>query len=70
MKDTRILVAADIVSDANLVKKLLRDEFENIFVSTAPDQAVDDFERRKPDVLIWPSTPRQKPNGTTWGSIV
>lgn len=52
MKDARILVAADIVADAELVRSLLRDEFENVFISTSPDKAISDFEHCMPDVLI------------------
>lgn len=48
----RILVASDVVSDAELVRKLLRDEFERISLSTDADQLVEDFERFKPDVLV------------------
>lgn len=52
MKEARILVATEVVSDAELVKKLLHDDFEQVFVSTDPDRAVADFERHKPDVLV------------------
>jgi CheY-like chemotaxis protein len=52
MKNARILVATDIVADADLVKQLLGDEFDHVVVSTDPDKAVDDFERNRPDVLI------------------
>jgi CheY-like chemotaxis protein len=52
MKDPSILVATDIVADAEVVRSLLRDEFENVCISTTPDQAVLDFERQQPDVLI------------------
>ncbi|MDP2868791.1 response regulator [Methyloversatilis sp.] len=48
----RILVASDVVSDAELVRKLLRDEFEKISLSTDADRSVEDFERFKPDVLV------------------
>lgn len=51
-EDVRILVASDIVSDAELVRRLLRDEFEKIFLSTDPDRSIEDFERIKPDVLL------------------
>lgn len=36
----KILVASDSPSDAALVKKLLAQEFEQVFLSTNPDQAV------------------------------
>jgi len=52
MKDARILVATHNTADAELVRNLLRDEFENVFVSTDPNKAVDDFDRNKPAVLI------------------
>ncbi|MHB1677116.1 MAG: response regulator [Sulfuriferula sp.] len=50
--DATILVATDNITDAALVKKLLDDEFEKIFMSTAPDKAVKDFMRHPPDVLV------------------
>lgn len=46
MKDARILVATDIVADAELVRRLLQDEFENVFTSISPDKAISDFEHR------------------------
>lgn len=52
MKDARILVATNVVADAEVVKELLRDEFDHVVVSTDPDKAVDDFDRNQPDVLI------------------
>lgn len=48
----KILVASDSLSDALLIKKLLAEEFEQIFLSTDPDLAVKDFESRAPDVLV------------------
>ncbi len=47
-----ILVASDNLGDASLVKKLLAPEFDQVFVSTNPDLAVEDFERHTPDVLV------------------
>lgn len=47
-----ILIASDVVSDAELVRKLLRDEFNNLAISTDPNMAVADFESHHPDVLI------------------
>jgi len=47
-----ILVATEMISDADLVRKLLRDEFENVVTSTNPEQAVEDFEKHRPEVLI------------------
>lgn len=52
MKDARILVAADVASDAALVKELLQDEFEHINLSTDPKMAVADFDFVRPAVLI------------------
>jgi CheY-like chemotaxis protein len=52
MKDARILVATDVVADADLVKELLGDDFDHVVVSTDPDKAVDDFDSNRPDVLI------------------
>jgi PleD family two-component response regulator len=48
----KILVASDSLSDAALVKKLLAQEFAQIFLSANPDLAVKDFESRAPDVLV------------------
>lgn len=47
-----ILVASDDPSDADLVKKLLSTEFGKIFVSISSEKAVEDFELRRPDVLV------------------
>lgn len=47
-----ILIASNSTTDAALVKKLLMDEFENVFISTHPDGAAEDFDRRQPDVLV------------------
>ena len=47
-----ILVATDVATDAELVRKLLADEFDHVSVSTDPDRSVEDFERRKPEVLV------------------
>ena len=48
----KILVASDNPGDAALVKKLLMQEFEQVFLSIHPDLAVQDFECRAPDVLV------------------
>lgn len=48
----RILVATEVVVDANLVRKLLSDEFDNVSISTDPERSVEDFERTRPAVLI------------------
>lgn len=47
-----VLVASDVATDANLVAKMLREEFEKVVTSTDVDQAAHDFERHQPDVLI------------------
>jgi CheY-like chemotaxis protein len=47
-----VLVATDVVGDADLVRKLLRDEFDQVVASTDPDASVRDFERHRPNVLI------------------
>lgn len=52
MKDSRILIVTDIVADAELVRRMLRDEFENVFISTSPEMAISDFEHCMPNVLI------------------
>ncbi|MDP2169368.1 MAG: response regulator [Rhodocyclaceae bacterium] len=48
----KILIATDLATDANLVKKSLQDEFDHIFISANPDSAVQDFEQHRPDVLV------------------
>jgi PleD family two-component response regulator len=47
-----ILVATDAVADAELVKKILADEFDNVVTSTVASRAVQDFEAQRPQVLI------------------
>ena len=47
-----VLIATDNVTDAALIKKHLEDEFENVFISTAPDRVVADFELHSPAVLM------------------
>lgn len=51
-RNARILVATDALADADLVRKLLADEFDNVSVSTDPDRNVADFERCAPQVLV------------------
>lgn len=48
----RILVATDVVGDSDLVRKLLRDEFDHVVGSTDPDRAIADFEKQRPEVLL------------------
>lgn len=47
-----ILIASNNVTDAALIKKLLEAEFNNVFVSIAPDRVMEDFELRRPNVLV------------------
>ena len=47
-----ILIASDDAADAALVRQLLADDFDNVFMSTNGDKAVEDFDRRPPDVLV------------------
>lgn len=58
-----ILIASDVVSDAELVSKLLRDEFNNVVASTNPNQAIEDFESRHPAVLILAFNTLEKAEG-------
>jgi CheY-like chemotaxis protein len=48
----RILVSTDVLADADLLRNLLRDEFDNVVASTDLDRAVQDFEKLRPEVLI------------------
>ena len=50
--NTAILVATEVVADADLVRKLLSEEFDSIAVSTHPERAVQDFEKHRPAVLV------------------
>lgn len=47
-----IMIATDNTTDADLIKKHLESEFENVVTSTDPDRAVADFELHRPDVLM------------------
>lgn len=47
-----ILVVSEVGSDAELVRELLREEFEHVEISTHPGRAVADFERHQPQVLV------------------
>jgi len=47
-----IMIASDILTDADLVKNMLNEEFSHVFTSTDAALAVSDFERRQPDVLV------------------
>lgn len=48
----RILIATDIVGDADLVSGILNTEFDGVFTTTDNDHAVEDFVHHKPDVLV------------------
>jgi len=48
----RILVVSDSTPDAEMVGKLLSGDFKNVSVSSVAEQAVSDFERCQPDVLM------------------
>lgn len=48
----RILVAAESVGDATLVRKLVGDEFDDVHVNVDATSAAADFERHQPDVLV------------------
>ena len=47
-----ILVATDVAADADLVKRLLRDDFDDVASTSVTDRAVEDFEKHRPNVLI------------------
>lgn len=51
-KHAAVLVASQSVADAELVGKLLQDEFHNVRLSTKSDFAVEDFEQHRPSVLV------------------
>jgi CheY-like chemotaxis protein len=48
----RILIATDNADNAQLIRKLLRDEFDSIAVSNDPAKAVEDFDTHQPAVLL------------------
>ena len=47
-----ILIASDVAGDAEMVRRLLWDEFPDVNKSVDPEQAVQDFEKHRPNVLI------------------
>lgn len=51
-KRAAVLVASQSVADAELVGKLLQDEFHNVRLSTKAEFAVEDFEAHRPAVLV------------------
>lgn len=50
--DARLMVATEVVADAELVRKLLEDEFDNVTLSIDPERAVKDFDKQRPEVLV------------------
>ncbi|HEX5338890.1 MAG TPA: response regulator [Gallionella sp.] len=48
----KILIVTDIASDAEMVKSMLDADFGQVFISSDPHRAVEDFERRRPDLLL------------------
>lgn len=51
-RNPRILVAADVVADAEVVRRLLSDEFDAVSVSSNPDLGIPEFDQAKPGVLV------------------
>lgn len=47
-----VLIASDNTSDADMIRSLLTPEFGKTFVSTIEEKVLEDFELRKPDVLV------------------
>lgn len=47
-----ILVASDVVADAELVRSMLQAEFDHVVTSTDPERAIRDFETYRPALLI------------------
>lgn len=52
MKDCSVLVVTENTTNAQLVVRLLQDEFANVNACTSEDRLVSDFERHRPAVLI------------------
>lgn len=50
--DETILVSSRTVAEAELVSRLLREEFNNVFISTHKDHFVTDLEACKPKVIV------------------
>jgi CheY-like chemotaxis protein len=51
-KTSSILIATDLLSDAQMVKGMLVNEYARIAVSSSPTKADEDFNASQPDVLI------------------
>lgn len=47
-----ILVATEVLTDAELVRNLLHGEFEHVAITTDPARAVKDFDEFQPEVLV------------------
>lgn len=52
IQDACILVASESAADAKLVSQSLRDAYKNVHISTDRGQAVADFAKHEPDVLV------------------
>jgi CheY-like chemotaxis protein len=50
--DIVVLIATDVRTDADVIRKLLGNEFGSVAVSADPDAAAGDFERHRPKVLL------------------
>lgn len=48
----RILLATDNADDAQMIRKMLREEFSNVIVSSDPNTAEQDFDAHRPEVLM------------------
>ena len=56
----RVMVATPSTGDAELIRKLLGVEFDDIVVSIDPDQAAHDFDQSPPQVLVLAMHPLEK----------
>lgn len=52
MSEAQILIATNVIADAELAANALRGEFKSVLVSSRPDSALTDFEVCKPEVLV------------------
>lgn len=59
-REGRVLVATPSAGDAELVVKLLGDEFDDVVVSIDPEQAAGDFDKTMPQVLVLAMHPLEK----------
>lgn len=48
----KILIATDVIGDAKLVKEVLLEQFNQVFISTDADKSSADFVLYQPDVLV------------------